>query len=102
MAFLDSIHRYEGLAINGALLFDSSDYTYWKTRMRVFLQSEDVEIWDVIKEGLFVPTKLVDGRSVKKLKDEWNDNDKRCISYNHKVMHILYYSLRKSQFNKVQ
>ena len=66
MEFFDSIHRYEGLAINRAPFFDGSDYIYWKTRMRVFLQSENVEIWDVIEEGPFVPTKLVDGRSVKK------------------------------------
>ena len=61
--------------------------------MRVFLQSENIDIWDVIEEGSFVPTKLVDRRSVKKPKDEWNENDKRRISYNHKAMHILYYSL---------
>ena len=102
MAFFDSIHRYEGLAINRAPFFDGSDYIYWKTRMRVFLKSESVEIWDVIEEGPFVPTKLVDGRSVKKPKEEWNNNDKRLTSYNHRAMHILYCSLSKSQFNKVQ
>ena len=61
-----------------------------------------MEIWDVIEEGPFVPTKLVDGRSVKKPKEEWNNNDKRLTSYNHRAMHILYCSLSKSQFNKVQ
>ena len=70
--------------------------------MRVFLQSENVDIWDVVDESPFVPTKLVDGRMVKKPKDEWNDNDKRRISYNHKAIHSLYCSLSKSQFNKVQ
>ena len=70
--------------------------------MRVFLQSENVDIWDVVDESPFVPTKLVDGRMVKKPKEKWNDNDKRRISYNHKTMHILYCFFSKSQFNKVQ
>ena len=66
MTFLDSIRRYKGLAINCANFFDGSNYIYWKTRMRVSIQSERVERWDVIEEGPFVPTKLVDRRSVKK------------------------------------
>ena len=61
-----------------------------------------MEIWDVIDEGPFVPTKLVNGRSVKKPKEEWNNNYKGLISYNHKSMHILHCSLSKSQFNKAQ
>ena len=96
MTFLDSIHRYEGLTINRALFFDNSDYIYPKTRMRVFLQSKNLDIWNVIEEGPFVLTKLVDGGRVNKPTEEWNESDKRRVSYNHKAMHILYYSLRKS------
>ena len=39
---------------------------------------------------------------MEKPREKLNDNEKRLISYNYKVMHILYYSLRKSQFNKIQ
>ena len=77
MTFLDSIHRYEGLTINLPLFFNVSDYIYWKTRMRVFLQLKNIDIWDVIEEGPYVSTKLIDGRQVKKPKEKWNENDKR-------------------------
>ena len=56
----------------------------------------------IIEEGPFVPTKLVNGTSVEKPKEEWNNNDKRLTSYNHEAMHILCCSLSKSQFNKIQ
>ena len=61
-----------------------------------------MDIWDVVEEGPYVPTKLVDGRQVKNSKEEWNENDKKRISYNHKAMHGLYCSLSKSQFNNAQ
>ena len=70
MAFLDNIHRYEGLAINRASFFDGSDYIYWKTRMIGLLQLENIDIKDVVEEGPYVPTKHVDGRQVKKPKEE--------------------------------
>ena len=76
MVSIYDISRYEGLAINRASFFDCSDYIYWKLIMRAFLQLEYVEIWDVVEEGPYVPTKLVDGRKVTKSKEKWNNNDK--------------------------
>ena len=76
MASIYDISRYKGLAINRAFFFDDSDYIYWKTRMRVFLQSKNVDRCDVVEEGPYVQIKLVDRRQVKKLKEEWNGNDK--------------------------
>ena len=65
--------------------------------MVVFLKSESMDIWQAVKDGPFVPTKLVEGRKVKKPIKEWNDHDNRIISYNHNSMHIFYFS-----FNKIQ
>jgi len=31
------------------LVFAVEDYTYWKVRMRVFLQSMVAEVWDITK-----------------------------------------------------
>ena len=44
MVFRNDISRYEGFAINRAAFFDSSDYLYWKTRMKVFLKCEAEEV----------------------------------------------------------
>ena len=30
-------------------VFTSEDYTYWKVRMRAFLQSLGAEVWDITK-----------------------------------------------------
>ena len=33
------------------LLFDGTNYAYWKVRMRVFLQSLDDKVWQAVEIG---------------------------------------------------
>ena len=35
--------------------FDGNDYPYWKIRMRIYLQTLDYEIWEVVCDGPFMP-----------------------------------------------
>jgi len=40
------------------LFFDDNDYTYWKTRMIIYLQSIDYDSWLSIKNEPHMPTKI--------------------------------------------
>ena len=60
-------------------------YPYWKTRMTWYLQSTDLDMWDIIEDGPTFPTKLVDGVLVPKPKQEWNELDRRNFQLNAKV-----------------
>ena len=60
-----------------APFFTGTGYPYWKTRMTWYLQSTDLDVWDVIEDGPTFPTKLVDGVLVPKPKQEWNELDRR-------------------------
>ena len=31
--------------------FDGTDYAYWRNKMEMFLDSEGVNLWDIIEEG---------------------------------------------------
>ena len=35
------------------LVFSGEDYTYWKVRMRAFLQSMGAEVWDITKNQAY-------------------------------------------------
>ena len=35
-------------------VFFGEDYTYWKIRMRAFLQSMGAQVWDIIKNQAYV------------------------------------------------
>ena len=39
-------------------LFDGTNYAYWKVRMRVFLQSLDVKVWQAVEIGWTKPKEV--------------------------------------------
>ena len=47
---------FEGAYISHPLLLDETNYHYWKTRMRAFIQGLDVKAWRSILTGWTPPT----------------------------------------------
>ena len=45
--------------------------------MTQYLQSTDLDVWDVIEDDPTFPTKLVDGVMVPKPKQEWDEHNRR-------------------------
>ena len=43
------------------LLFDGTNYAYWKVRMRDFLQSLDVKVWQAVEIGWTKPKRRPTG-----------------------------------------
>ncbi|MQM19777.1 hypothetical protein Taro_052789 [Colocasia esculenta] len=84
--------HFEGQSVNRPLLFDSEDYTYWKTRMEFFLQGLVYQIWSIVEEGDLLVTNE---------KDKWTEDEKKKISLNCKAKSILCCALSKKEFNKI-
>ena len=66
---LSSSH-IEIFSTNRPPLFTGTDHPYWKTKMTWFLQSINLDLWDVIEDGPRIPSKLENGVMVPKLKHE--------------------------------
>ncbi|KAH9668310.1 Integrase catalytic domain-containing protein [Citrus sinensis] len=82
--------------------FDGNDYAYWKTKMRIYLQALDYEIWEVVCDGPFLPlTKNEFGEDIPKPSREWNELEKRKASLNSKAMNALFCALDKKEFHRV-
>ncbi|KAH9751239.1 hypothetical protein KPL71_014213 [Citrus sinensis] len=97
----DSTFR-EGQSTTRPSLFDRNDYPYWKTRMRIYLQALDYEIWEVVCDGPFMPlTKNEFGEDIPKPSREWNELEKRKASLNSKAMNALFCALDKKEFHRV-
>ena len=41
----------EGLSMARPPLFKGTQFSWWKTKMEIFVNSEDVDLWDIIVEG---------------------------------------------------
>ena len=65
----------EGHSIMRPPLFNGDNYSYWKTRMRLFIQANDYEVWKIIVNGPLIPKKKVRDCIVPKEENEWDEQD---------------------------
>ena len=80
--------------------FDRNDYSYWKIRMKIYLQTLNYEIWEAICDGPFMPmTKNEEGKEIPKLSREQNESKKRKASLNSKAMNALFCALDRKEFH---
>jgi len=63
---VDRLSFGEGASINRSPLFCGLNYQFWKVRMKIFMESLDKGIWDVIENGPFVPKFEKDGSVIEK------------------------------------
>ncbi|GAV71298.1 LOW QUALITY PROTEIN: zf-CCHC domain-containing protein/DUF4219 domain-containing protein, partial [Cephalotus follicularis] len=80
--------------------FDGNDYSYWKTRMTIFI-SLDYKLWNIITNGLEILTKIVNSPKVIKLDNEYNEHDYKLFQLNAKTKHVILCALSPSEFNRV-
>jgi len=63
----------EGASINRPPLFCGVNYQFWKVRMNFFIHPTDKGIWELIKNGPFVPQVKKDDVLVDKPSSEWTE-----------------------------
>ncbi|GAV90348.1 DUF4219 domain-containing protein, partial [Cephalotus follicularis] len=91
----------EGSSITRPPFFDGNNYSFWKTRMTIFLQSLDYELWHIIVNGPRMPTRTIEGVVSPKLENEYNDNDFRMLQLNCKAKHVLFCAVGPNEFNRI-
>ncbi|GAV58877.1 DUF4219 domain-containing protein/UBN2 domain-containing protein [Cephalotus follicularis] len=79
--------------------FDGENYGHWKTRMTIFIQALNYNLWDIIMDG---PTTIVDCKGVPKLKNEYTIFDKKNLQLNAHAMHVFYCALGPNKFNRIR
>ncbi|RVW97887.1 hypothetical protein CK203_021215 [Vitis vinifera] len=69
--------------------------------MTWYLQSTDLDVWDVIEDDPTFPTKLIDGVLVPKPKQEWNELDRRNFQLNAKTVFTLQCVMDRNEYNRI-
>nr|UBX54589.1 transposon Pol polyprotein [Lupinus angustifolius] len=91
----------EGSNINCPPSFVGECYNFWKIRMRIFIESQDLDIWNVIEEGPYIPFTVVNNIREIKPKSSWNNEDKKKVQYDLKAKNILTSALGIDEFFRV-
>ncbi|KAK2444675.1 gag-protease polyprotein [Trifolium repens] len=89
-------------AYNRAPIFNGDHFDYWKSSMRIHINSFDGEVWNAIKNGPFIPT-ITDAHGIvtNKPMAQWTEEEKKKANYDAKAQNILISSLGIDQFYHV-
>ncbi|VFQ70889.1 unnamed protein product [Cuscuta campestris] len=91
----------EGQSTSRPPLFDGTNYTYWKERMRIYIRSTNFQLWLVIKKGEETPMKKVDEKLVPKTEDEFDAEDIKKVENYAKAINMLYYAVNPDDYRKI-
>ena len=73
-------------------LFDGTNYAYWKVRMRVFLQSLDEKVWQLVEIGWTKP---------KEASADWEKAKIKAANFNSKTLNALFSAITNEEFKKI-
>ena len=74
------------------LLFDGTNYAYWKVRLRAFLQSLDEKIWQVVE---------IDWTKPKEAPADWDKAKIKAANFNSRVLNALFSAITNEEFKKI-
>ena len=91
-------------------MFSKEDYNHWKIRMRAHLAAQHEDMWYVITNGPMKIMKVdttnasIDGvpKMIEKPRHEWTTEDKKKDNLDIVAMDILYKTLDKNMFSKME
>ena len=66
----------EGASSNRPPMFGGVNYAFLKIRMKIFMESIDMGIWDAVVSGPFIPMQVVKEETIKKPWSEWSETQR--------------------------
>ncbi|XP_070011032.1 uncharacterized protein [Nicotiana sylvestris] len=81
--------------------FNGQYYGWWKTRMHDFIMAEDSELWDVICDGPYIPTKANAELpfSMPKTRKEYTDAERKAVEKKFCAKKILVCGIGPDEYN---
>jgi hypothetical protein len=81
----------EGFETDKPPFFDGMHFVYWKARMEFYMQSIDLDLWDVVLDGFS-----------SRPKQSWNAYDRKCFSLNVRAMQMLRSGLNDEAYSEIK
>ncbi|XP_058784566.1 uncharacterized protein LOC131659382 [Vicia villosa] len=94
----------EGGSSRRPQIFNGIDYYYWKGKMRLFLLSQDINMWSIIETGNFTPmTASTDAApAAPKPQASWTPEEKNQVLLNSKAQFILSCALSREEYDRIE
>jgi len=69
--------------------------------MHIFIEAIDLNIWEAIEIGPYVPTMVVGNTTTEKPRENWSEEDRRREEYNLKAKNIITSALGMDEYFRV-
>ena len=79
----------EGASINRPPMFGGVNFVLQKIRMKIFMESIDMGIWDAVISGPFVPMQVVKEETMKKPWFDWSESERKKAQYDSLAKNII-------------
>ncbi|XP_012846973.1 PREDICTED: uncharacterized protein LOC105966948 [Erythranthe guttata] len=98
---LDMLHR-EGASTVRPPLLDGSNYSYRKSKMKMFIKSVDERAWRAIVTGWTPPmAKGTDGTQTVKPEEAWTNEEILLANYNSRAINSIFNGVGDNQFKLI-
>ena len=67
----------EGNYINRYPIFNGVGYHYWKTRLQIFIEAINLNIWEAIEIGPYIPTMVARSTTIEKPREQWSEEERK-------------------------
>ena len=74
------------------LLFEGTNYAYWKVYMRAILQSLDEKVWQAVEIGWTKP---------KEAPADWDNAKIKTANFNSRALNVLFSAVTNEEFKKI-
>ncbi|GAV57412.1 UBN2 domain-containing protein [Cephalotus follicularis] len=92
----------ESQNISKPSFFDGNNYSLWKAKMTIFIQSLNYNSWDLIVDGPNLPTvTLKNGDVIPKPRNTYDDSDRRRVQITAQAKHIIICAINSNDFNRI-
>ena len=81
--------------------FNGQYYTYWKQKMKDFLEATDIDLWDIIENGYNPPSAIENGITILKPRSSWSEDEKNRHLLASKAKWIISNSLGPNEYERV-
>ena len=91
----------DGGSSNKPPLFSGEYFNFWKIHMKAYLEAQGDGIWETVENGLHNPMSVVNGVSTPKIKNSYDEDDKKRIHNEKKAINILQSALSMDKFFRI-
>ena len=69
--------------------------------MQIFIEAINLNIWEAIEIGSFIPTMVAGNETIEKPRDQWDEDERKRVQYNLKAKNIITSALGMDEYFRV-